>query len=81
MLDLPIKKNATPEKKRIKKEGSCGKGQSSQEASQQQTDPWAILLVGQVWVLVSEPGFVKVLGDLGRQIKFILRLRPRSNIV
>ena len=29
MLDLPIKKNATPEKKRIKKEGSCGKGQSS----------------------------------------------------
>ena len=29
----------------MKKEASCGKGQSSQEASQQPTGPWAALLV------------------------------------
>ena len=34
-----------------------------------------------VWVLVSEPGLLKVLGDLGRTFKFILRLKPGSNIV
>ena len=33
------------------------------------------------WLLVSEPGFLKVLGDLGRKFKFIFKLRPRSNIV
>ena len=33
------------------------------------------------WLLVSEPGLLKVLGDLGRKFKFILKLRPGSNIV
>ena len=32
-------------------------------------------------LLVSEPGFSKVLGDFGRQFKLISKLRPRSNIV
>ena len=36
-----------------------------------------------VWqtLLVSEPGFLRVLGDFGRKLTFILKLRPRSNIV
>ena len=33
------------------------------------------------WLLVSEPGFLKVLGDLGRKFKFVLKLRPGSNVV
>ena len=33
------------------------------------------------WLLVSEPGFLKVLGEFGRTFKFILKLRPRSNIL
>ena len=33
------------------------------------------------WLLVSEPGFLRVLGDLGRTNKSIFKLRPRSNIV
>ena len=33
------------------------------------------------WLLVSEPGFSKVLGDVGRKFKCILKLGPRSNIV
>ena len=33
------------------------------------------------WLLVSEPGFLKVLGDFGRQFEFMLKLRPGSNIV
>ena len=33
------------------------------------------------WLLVSEPGFLKVLDDFGRTFKFIWKLRPRSNIV
>ena len=34
-----------------------------------------------IWLLVSEPGFFKVLGELGRKLKHILELRPGSNII
>ena len=33
-----------------------------------------------LWLLVSEPGFFKVLGELEINLKSILKLRPRSNI-
>ena len=35
----------------------------------------------EIWLLVSEPGFLKVLGDFGRTFEFMLKLRPRSNLV
>ena len=47
---------ATPEKKRKEKKDLCGKVQSSQEASQQPTDPWAVLLVRQVAATAAQPG-------------------------